>query len=140
MKAQTLNSDRTSEIMEMAKIAKNEKERDLLDQLERLREQDDDLGELETETLELKGLFDSLSGFNNLEHVKLSCILEFAFESYIREHPHMTEDAFSTHSNLSRLISQLYLYSGLIDKKLGEYTRLVDEFENIRSSAVRKAS
>jgi hypothetical protein len=141
METSIVNIDRSAEIKAMAEIARKERIRLLTEQLERDQNANQgDMSVLELDTLEMKALFDSLMGFNQSPLSDTLAALNWAFQSYAKEYPHMATEAIGKLSDLNQLIAGLSLYSELIERKFSEYTKLADELNDLESQSLQKAS
>lgn len=137
----TVNAIRTIEIKAMAEIARQERIRFITEQLDREQNTNsDDRGILELDTLEMKGLFDSLLGFNQSHLSDTVFTINSAFRCYAKEYPHMATEAVTKLSKVYELITSLSLYSELIERKFMEYERLSNELNDLESQSLQQAS
>lgn len=136
-----VNTNRRSEINIMAGLSRQEKINELKRQLDiEENTEKSDMGVLEHETIELRGLFDVLQDFNTLDRNNLLSRLHQLLMSYVSNHPEQAENAVSTFADLNHLIAGLYYHKELIEKKFNEYTELADEVDLLSMPNMMSAS
>lgn len=125
-----VNANRISQIKALAISARQERINTLTSQLQKeINAAPDDTDTLETETIEMRGLFETLDDFTGGRHVEFTIRLNSLLQAYIKLNPKDNEEMLKTYEDINLLVSGLYYYRELIQNKHIELSNLEDDLD-----------
>lgn len=135
-----VNANRIPQIKALAISARQERINILTNQLQNeINAAPEDADTLETETIEMRGLFEVLDNFTGGRHVEFTMRLNSLLQAYIKLNPKDNENVLKAYEDINLLVSGLYYYRELIQNKHIELSKLEDDLE-IYNTHMQQAS